>query len=96
MAGPSGGNSSFSGSNAARKHGLSRFSLARLFNLSSYTHRTTGQRCTSNFESDRRSESSSLGFGVGVSTKVSYVLDTSLNNHIHPMCLCITNIFFTE
>lgn len=71
MAGSSGGNSSFGGSSSARKHGLSRFSLARLFNISSITHRTTAQRCPSNFDSDRRSESSSLGFGAGVPSRVS-------------------------
>lgn len=67
MAGPSGGSSSFG--TGSRKHGLSRFSLARFFNISSFTHRTTAQRCSSNFDSDRRSESSSLGFGAGIPAK---------------------------
>ncbi|XP_054724744.1 E3 ubiquitin-protein ligase RNF19B-like [Uloborus diversus] len=67
MAGPSGGSTNFGGSNSSKKHGLSRFSLARLFNISTYTHRTTAQRCANNFD-DRRSESSSFGFG-GIPTR---------------------------
>ncbi|GIY12976.1 e3 ubiquitin-protein ligase RNF19A [Caerostris extrusa] len=64
-----GSSSSFSSSNTNKKHGLSRFSLARLFNITAYTHRTTGQRCSSNFDNDRRSESSSIGFGAGIPVK---------------------------
>ncbi|GFY50786.1 e3 ubiquitin-protein ligase RNF19A [Trichonephila inaurata madagascariensis] len=60
-----GSSSGFSSSNTNKKHGLSRFSLARLFNLTGYAPRTTGQRCSSNFDNDRRSESNSIGFGAG-------------------------------
>ncbi|XP_042908054.1 E3 ubiquitin-protein ligase RNF19B isoform X2 [Parasteatoda tepidariorum] len=65
-----GSSSGFAGPNPPKKHGLSRFSLARFFNISSYTHRTTAQRCpAASFDGDRRSESSSIGLGTGVPIK---------------------------
>lgn len=68
MAGPS-ASGGITGSSANRKHGFNRFSLGRLFNISSFTRRAAGQRCSTSLDVDRHSESSSVGFNAGAISK---------------------------